>query len=53
MQLDSFDVILGRNGMGFLSNTFRQLLTVLAVMFSSPGLGRMMIRDKHVRQDGP
>jgi hypothetical protein len=35
--------------MAYLSNTFlRQLLTVLAVMLSRPGMGKLVIRDKHV-----
>ena len=35
--LDSFDVILGGNGIGFLPSTSLQLLTVLTLMFSRRG----------------
>ena len=33
---------------GFLYDTFRQLLTVLAVMLSRPDRGRFVVRDKHI-----
>jgi len=40
--------------MEFLSITFlHQLLTVLAVMFSRPGMGELIIQAKHVQEDGP
>ena len=46
---DSFDVVLSRNGMGFLCDAFlRQLLTVLAVMLSRPDGGRFAVQDKHI-----
>jgi hypothetical protein len=47
--LDSFDVVLSRNGMGFLCDTFPcQLLTVLAVILSRPDSGRFIVREKHI-----
>jgi hypothetical protein len=42
-------LVLSRNGMGFLCDTFpRQLLTVLTVMLSRPDSGRFIVWEKHI-----